>query len=91
MGEIFADRAYNDDGTLANRSELDAMIRDPETCADNILRTVETGTLTARSGAKVPVDAGTICVHGDNPEAVAIASVVRNRLDQAGIEVIRFK
>ena len=91
VGEIFADRAYNDDGTLASRSEPDAMIRDPETCADNILRTVETGALTARSGAKVPVDAGTVCVHGDNPEAVAIASAVRNRLDQAGIEVTRFR
>ncbi len=91
VAEIFADRAYNDDGTLVSRREPNALIRDPRTCADNILRAVETGSLISRSGAKVPVNAGTVCVHGDKPEAVRIASEVRNRLDQAGIEVARFE
>ena len=90
VAEIFADRSYNDDGTLVSRSEPDALVRDPQVCAENILRTVETGSLLSRSGAKVPVNAGTICVHGDKPEAVRIAEAVRNRLDQAGISVTRF-
>ncbi len=89
-GEIFADRAYNDDGTLVSRSEPGAMIHDPELCADNILRTVESGALTSRNGVKVPVNAHTVCVHGDTPEAVAIASTVRGRLEQRGIKVRRF-
>ena len=88
--EIFADRAYEDNGTLVSRHEPDALIRDPQICADNILRAVETGTLTSRNGVRVKVNASTICVHGDTPEAVQIAAAVRNRLDQAGVSVRRF-
>lgn len=90
VSEIFADRAYNDDGTLVSRLVPDALILDPQTCADNILRAVETGTLTSLNGKKVPIDIGTICVHGDKPEAVKIAGTVRNRLAQAGISVEKF-
>ena len=90
VSEIFADRAYNDDGTLVSRSEPDALILDPARCADNVLRTVETGKLISRNGVAVSVNAETICVHGDKPEAVEIAAVVRNRLDQAGITLQKF-
>lgn len=88
--EIFADRAYNSDATLVSRSEADALILDPAICADNMLRTVETGFIFSRDGAKLEVNADTICVHGDTQEAVRIATAVRNRLDQAGIEVVKF-
>lgn len=90
VGEIFADRAYNDDGTLVSRSQPGAMIRQPEQCAENVLRAVESGALTSQNGVKVPVSAGTVCVHGDTPNSVAIAAAVRERLDQSGVEVRRF-
>ena len=90
VSEIFADRAYNDDGTLVSRSKPDALIKDPKICADNVLKMIETGYLTSCNGHKIPVNAKTICVHGDKSGAVKIASEVRNRLDKAGISVKKF-
>ena len=90
VSEIFADRAYNDDGTLVSRREPDALIVDPKTCAENILRAIETGHLRSRHGVPVRVSARTVCVHGDTPEAVSIASEIRNRLDQAGVTIATF-
>ena len=88
--EIFADRAYNDDGTLVSRLGNGAMIRNPDTCADNMLRAVETGAIISINGNRVSIDPGTICVHGDTPDAVRIAEAVRNRLEQSGVGVAGF-
>ncbi len=90
VAEIFADRAYNDDGTLVGRSDRQAMIREPATCAENMVRAVETGTLISVNGTAIPITPGTICVHGDTPEAVSIAAAVRTRLENAGIAVTPF-
>jgi len=90
VAEIFADRAYNDDGTLVGRSDHRAMIRDPVTCAENMVRAVETGTLLSVSQTPIPITPDTICVHGDTPEAVSIATAVRTRLENAGIAVKPF-
>ncbi len=90
VSEVFADRAYNDDGTLVRRSEAGALVREPSRCADNVLRMVETGTVRSVNGVDVPVCAQTVCVHGDTPEAVSIATAVRERLERAGVEIVRF-
>ena len=89
VAEVFADRAYEDDGTLVPRSDAAAMILDPRICAENVLRIAESGVVVSRNGVKVPVDARTVCVHGDTDEAVAIAAAVRARLENAGIAVSR--
>lgn len=85
--EIFADRAYNDDGTLVSRAEPGAVLHDPAVAADRVLAMVEQGAVTSINGVKVPVAIDTICVHGDTPGAVALADRVRNRLEQAGWSV----
>ncbi len=89
--EIYADRAYNDDGTLVNRGTPGAMIHDADEAADRVLKMLDEGAVTALSGAKVPVEAETVCVHGDGPEALAMAETLRRRLEQAGVRVEAFR
>ncbi len=90
VSEIYADRAYNDDATLVSRGTPGAVIHDAEKAADSVLATIESGCITSINGRKVPVDVQTICVHGDSPDAVRMAEVVRTRLDKAGVTVARF-
>ncbi len=90
VSEVFADRAYNDDATLVSRHEPGAVIHDPAVAADNVLRMVEEQAVTSINGVKVPVRPQTVCVHGDNPDAVRLAETVRMRLENAGITVGAF-
>ncbi|WP_299815203.1 5-oxoprolinase subunit PxpA [uncultured Jannaschia sp.] len=84
-GEIFADRGYNDDATLVARGQPGAMIHDPEAAAARMVRFVTTGTIQAASGREIPAAIDSICLHGDGPEAVAIARAVRAALEAEGI------
>ncbi|MGB3555007.1 MAG: 5-oxoprolinase subunit PxpA [Jannaschia sp.] len=86
-GEIFADRGYEDDATLVARGSPGAMIHDPEEAASRMVRFVQAGCIVARSGRKIPAACDSICLHGDGPEAVAIARAVRAALQGAGIEL----
>jgi UPF0271 protein len=86
-GEIFADRAYNDDCTLVDRRLPGAMIDDPAIAAPRIARMVADGAIHAESGKRIPARIDTICVHGDTPEALGIARAVRAALEEAGIEI----
>src|SRR5690625_2061126 len=88
--EAFADRAYTARGTLMPRTEAGALLDDPGFIARRVVRFVENGTLEADDGSHVRVAAGSICVHGDSPGAVAIAREVRAALDAAGISVQPF-
>lgn len=88
--EIFADRAYNDDATLVDRSLPGAVIHDADLAASRILRMVEEGAIIAESGHRIPSRIDTICLHGDTPEAVQIATVVRKQLEGGGISVEKF-
>jgi UPF0271 protein len=89
-GEIFADRAYEDDATLVDRRKPGAMIHDPGRAGPRVAAMVRDGAIHAASGARIPARIDTICVHGDGPEALAIARGVRAALEAAGIEVARF-
>ncbi len=88
-GEIFADRAYNDDATLVDRRLPGAMIHDPVAAGPRIVKMVQDGAIHAASGKRIPARIDTICVHGDGPEALAIARGVRAALEDAGIEVTK--
>lgn len=88
--EVFADRAYNDDGTLVSRSQPGAVIHDADLAADRVLRMIEEQAVTSINGVRTAVKPETICVHGDNPAAVAMASTLRTRLDKAGVAVRTF-
>jgi len=79
--EVFADRNYLKDGSLVPRSRSDAFVHDPVEAADRIIRMLSEGKVRAVDGSDVSVLATTVCVHGDNPQAVAFVREVRKRLE----------
>ena len=83
--EAFADRRYEPDGTLRSRKLDDALIRDPAEAGRQALNIVQRGTVIACNGSEVPINAQTICVHGDTPAAPEIAAAVARTLRQAGV------
>ena len=85
--EIFADRAYDDDANLVSRKVEGAVIHDPGVAVPRILQIVEEQAITSVTGKKLPVSFDTICVHGDNPAAVAMARQIRDGLENAGVAV----
>ena len=88
--EAFADRAYLPDGRLVSRREPGAVLRDPAAIADRVVTMVNSGQVTAIDGTRVPVSVESVCVHGDSPEAVQIATAVRDRLHADGTEIRAF-
>jgi UPF0271 protein len=88
--EAFADRAYRPDGRLVSRREPGAVLNDPAAIADRVLAMVTAGTVTAIDGSTVALSAESVCVHGDSPGAVQIASAVRDRLKADGIDLKAF-
>ncbi len=89
LSEAFADRTYRRDGTLTPRSEPGAVIEDEDAAARQALRMAKDGIVLASDGSEVPVDADTICLHGDSPRAVSFARRLRGELAAAGIAVRR--
>ena len=84
-GEIFSDRAYNDDATLVDRSLPGAVLHDASVAAPRILDMLKAGAIISNSGKHIPCQIDTICLHGDTPGAVAMAQGIRDHLTQAGI------
>lgn len=84
--EFFADRGYTPEGTLVPRSQPGALLHDPDEVAARVLRAARDGVLTAVDGTELAVAAGSVCVHGDSPGAVAMARAVRAVLADAGLE-----
>jgi len=85
--EVFADRAYEPDGTLASRSKPGSVIHDQQEVVARALRMVRDGVVTATNGSTITLRADTICLHGDTPGAATLARLVRRGLDDAGIAV----
>ena len=85
--EVFADRAYEDDGMLVSRKKDGAMIKDAAEAGRRMVRFIEDGAMQSINGKRIPVQIDSICVHGDSPTAVAMAKSVRNALIDAGIEI----
>ncbi|MEL7114867.1 MAG: 5-oxoprolinase subunit PxpA [Pseudomonadota bacterium] len=88
--EIFADRAYNDDATLVDRSKPGAVIHDAERAGQRMVDMVTSGAIITESRKRIETRIDTICVHGDNAEAVALAKSVRTRLEAAGVTIQAF-
>ena len=86
--EVFADRAYEDDGSLTPRGMEGAVITDEEEAIARVLQMVEQGTVTARSGKIIPISADSVCLHGDGEKAVAFARRIREALTASGVKVI---
>lgn len=90
VAEAFADRAYRADGTLVSRREPGAVLHDPVAIAERVVGMVTAGQVTAVDGTEVTVTVESVCVHGDSPGAVEIATAVRDRLTAGGIELSPF-
>lgn len=83
--EAFADRQYEPDGTLRNRKFADALIRDPQRAGEQAVRIAKKQGVIATDGSTVPIDAQTICIHGDTPGAPQIAEAVAAALQANGV------
>ena len=88
--EIFADRAYTADGRLVSRKLPGAVLHEPEEVAARVLRMVKAGGVETVEGTLLPMEIGSICVHGDSLGAIQMASAIRTRLTDAGIAVKAF-
>jgi UPF0271 protein len=85
--EGFCDRAYRPDGGLVDRGEAGAVLDDPEEAARQAL-SLARGAVVACDGSLLTLWVDTLCIHGDSPEAVAIATAVRAALAGSGIDVM---
>ncbi len=90
VGEFFADRAYNEDGTLVARDETDAVLENVNEICERVVGAVKDRRVAAVTGKTIAVEAETVCVHGDNPAAAEIVRQLRRALEKAGIEVRTF-
>lgn len=90
VAEAFADRAYLPDGSLAPRSQPGSVLHDPAKISQRMLRLVNDGVIEATDGSMIQIEAQSICVHGDNSAAVAIARQLRNDLSAAGVTIAPF-
>ena len=86
--EDFADRLYDDDGNLTSRKVPGAVISDAKVATENAVRMATAGEIVSRNGKVIRRTIDSICVHGDEPTAVAVAKAVRQGLEQAGIDVV---
>jgi UPF0271 protein len=87
ISEAFADRAYSDDGSLVPRGRPGAVLTDPQLVAARVSRLVTSGSIESVTGTQLALRARSVCVHGDTPGAVLLATAVRAALEQAGVTV----
>ena len=85
--EVFADRNYNNDLTLVSRQEKNALITDPDVMFEHVYNMILNGNVKTISGESVAINAQTICVHGDNHDAVKLISSLVSRLKSKGIKI----
>ncbi|WP_429841140.1 LamB/YcsF family protein [Brevibacillus sp. FIR094] len=85
--EVFADRTYQQDGTLTPRSQPNAMITDQQQSLQQVIRMVNEGLVLTQQGADIPIQADSICIHGDGAHALEFAKSIREALAGAGITI----
>lgn len=85
--EVFADRAYNDDGTLVSRKLPGAVIKDKELAIKRVVRMVKEGRVESINGKDIDIKADSICVHGDNPKALEFVKNIRETLEKEGVTI----
>lgn len=90
VAEAFADRAYHSDGTLVSRQQAGAVIHDARQAAERMLQWVTEGGIISIEGEFTPIEAQSICVHGDTPQAVVMATEIHRLLVSQGIVIGSF-
>lgn len=85
--EVFADRAYEEDGTLVDRRKEGAMITDEDEAIARVVRMVKEQKVTAITGKDIPIRADSVCVHGDGAKALAFVERIRKALQEEGVTI----
>lgn len=85
--EVFADRQYEDDGTLVSRRKPNAMVTDPEIAVKRVIQMIMEETVESINGKMIPMKADSICVHGDGEKALEFVKAIRRGLKEANIEI----
>ena len=85
--EVFADRTYQDDGSLTPRTQADALISDENKAIEQVIRMIKKGEVISTSGKTVAIVAETVCVHGDGKNAVAFAKAIHTKLKSEKIAI----
>lgn len=85
--EVFADRMYENDGTLRSRNKENALISDKNQSIQQVLQMINKGTVTTIDNVEIPMRAETICIHGDGPHAVEFAETISQELKKNNILV----
>lgn len=90
ISEVFADRAYNDDGSLVNRKLPGAVIHDAQQAAARAVMMAKEHKVISINGKEIPLQADSICVHGDNAQAIELVCTIRSALQAEGIAIKNF-
>jgi|SRR5574344_1589778 UPF0271 protein len=85
--EVFADRAYEEDGSLVSRKKQGAMITDEQIAVQRVIQMITKGTVTSITGKEIAVHADSVCVHGDNTKALTFIKSLRKAFDENEITV----
>ena len=85
--EVFADRAYEEDGSLVARSKEGAMIHDENEAIERVIKMIKEQKVTSITGKEIPIKADSICVHGDGEKALLFVRRIREKLESEGIIV----
>lgn len=85
--EVFADRAYNEDGTLVSRKLPGAMIKDKDLAIRRVVRMIKEGKVETINGKDLAIRADSVCVHGDNPKALEFVKNIRETLIAEGVTI----
>src|SRR5690606_10306735 len=85
--EVFADRTYQADASLTPRTEPNAILKTPEEAVDQIIRILQTGEVITRSGHAIPIEADSICIHGDHEGAAEFAKQIYQQLTDFDISI----
>ena len=86
--EVFADRAYEEDGTLVARSKPGAMITDEDEAVGRVIGMIRNHRVTAVSGKEIEIFPDSVCVHGDSEKALLFVKKIRAALEQEGIAIL---
>jgi UPF0271 protein len=85
--EVFADRTYQADGSLTPRNQEGAMIESAEEAIEQVLRMIESKTVSTRHGSIIPINPDTICIHGDGSHAAEFAQAIHQKLKAQGVQL----
>lgn len=86
--EVFADRAYEDDGSLVARSKQGSMITDEDEAVKRVIKMIKTNKVTSISGKEISINPDTICVHGDGEKALLFVQKIKSALEEENIKIL---